>query len=95
MGGVELRVMKDDASAAIEVLTGKECGGIREYDAFPAMKERCPKCKHTKFMRKRSGWGSCWRTCLLLLGILVAFAGTPMGLPRDHKICKRCGHRWK
>jgi hypothetical protein len=94
-GGVELRVMKHDVPAAIEVLTGKAVSRTLELDGLPATKPSCPKCSHLEFIRSRSGW----RSGLLLgvLALLCALFVCPLPLPirPDLKICKACGHRWK
>ena len=84
VGGVNLRVMKHDVPAALEVLTGKAFDKGTELDAF-AMEQCCPKCKSTDFTRKRSGF---------LMGILATFFGLPLRLTRDRKVCKHCRHKW-
>jgi hypothetical protein len=94
-GGVELRVMKHDVPAAIEVLTGKAVNGALKLDGLPATKQSCPKCTHAEFIRSRSGW----RSGLLLgvLALLCALCVCPLPLPirPDLKVCKACGHMWK
>ena len=90
-GGMDLRVLKKDEQAAVEVLTGKAAVRTLELDGLPAMDQCCPKCKHAEFTRKRSGWRSG-----LLLGILATlFFALPLPIRRDLKICKACGRRWK
>jgi hypothetical protein len=88
--GMELRVMRRDAPAAIEVLTDRKFDAACEPDAFPAMARSCPQCKHARVTRKRCGWRSG-----LLLGVVLTLCGVPLPLWRDRKICRNCGHKWK
>ena len=85
--GVEVRVMEDNVPRAMEVLTGKEFDGAAKPDAVPKAEQRCPKCGNAEFKRKRVGF------LRVLLASLLG-AGR-VSLPRDRKICTRCGHEWQ
>ena len=86
-GGVELRVMRHDVPAAMEVLTGRPFDEAHAPDAFA---ERCcPQCESARYTRRPTRRWRDW-----LHGILAFVVADCPPLPRDRKTCKQCGHVW-
>jgi len=89
LGGVKLLVRKEDAQAALAVLSEPvpeafEVDGVGSYE-----QPRCPKCKslditHQSGLDKRFALPALW-----------ALGGLPIPVPRHDWKCQSCGAEWQ
>src|ERR1035437_6572859 len=87
LGGIKLKVRKEDGEEALRVLNQPIPEGFEVEDSDEYQQPRCPRCgsidiNHEAGLYKR----------FALPGL--ALGGIPVPVPRDAWKCQSCGHEW-